>query len=89
VSRTAHPKIGIMKKRPREWEEICEGISRLLRLAEAGDEAAIRSELKALVPQYNPGNGWEKAAVPPQPADVPSQTAPTAAPSVAPGAATT
>ncbi len=89
VSRTAHPKIGIMKKRPREWQEICEGISRLLSLAEAGDEAAIRSELKALVPQYNPGNGWEKAAVPPQPADVPPQTTPAAASSVAPGSATT
>jgi O-antigen biosynthesis protein WbqV len=71
VSRTAHPKIGIMKKRPRDWDEICTGISRLASLACAGDEPSIRGELSALVPQYKPGNGNGNAA----PAEAPAPVA--------------
>jgi FlaA1/EpsC-like NDP-sugar epimerase len=84
VARTAHPKIGIMTKRPRDWDEVCRGISRLLSLANGGEEAAIRSELKALVPQYNPGNGWDRAVIPPQAASAPATTepAPAAIPSM-------
>ncbi len=57
VARTEHPKIGIMKHRPRDWDEICRSISKLISLANDGDEAALRRELKAVVPQYTPNPG--------------------------------
>jgi len=66
VARTAHPKIGIMKHRPRDWDEICRGISALATLAHNGDEDGVRRELAVLVPNYSPFNGFAPSA-PPEP----------------------
>ncbi len=74
VSRTEHPKIGIMKHRPRDWDEVCRGISRLLGFAVAGDEESIRAELKRLVPGYTPSPGGELP-----PSSVPTPAVPSGA----------
>ncbi|MBN1491336.1 MAG: polysaccharide biosynthesis protein, partial [Phycisphaerae bacterium] len=60
VSRTPHPKIGIMRKRPEDWDAICRGISELAALANNGKLDGIRMQLKKLVPEFCPANGWEK-----------------------------
>jgi FlaA1/EpsC-like NDP-sugar epimerase len=54
VSRTAHPKIGIIKKRPEDFERVCEGIQRLLDIVDTATPAEIRSELQKTVPEYTP-----------------------------------
>lgn len=54
VARTAHPKIGIMTHRGRDWNEVCSGIGRLISMANDGTEDRIRAELQELVPQYTP-----------------------------------
>lgn len=59
---TSHPKIGIWKFRPENRESVLAGIQRLIALADAGDLADIQSELKRIVPEYNPnGDAVERA----------------------------
>lgn len=64
VERTRHPKIGTWKHRPEDRELVLSGIERLVLLANAGDLEDIQSELKRIVPEYNPENGGENR--PPQ-----------------------
>jgi len=54
TGRTAHPKIGIMKKRPEDFDRVCNGISRLTAIADTGERAAIRQLLCETVPEYTP-----------------------------------
>jgi FlaA1/EpsC-like NDP-sugar epimerase len=54
ISPTQHPKIGIWKHRPEDWEQICTGIDGLVASADCGDREAIRSHLARLVPEYEP-----------------------------------
>jgi FlaA1/EpsC-like NDP-sugar epimerase len=54
VSRTAHPKIGIIKKRPEDFDHVCAGIQRLTTIMDANDEDKIRGELQGVVPEYEP-----------------------------------
>ncbi|MHC4443974.1 MAG: polysaccharide biosynthesis protein [Planctomycetota bacterium] len=52
VSRTAHPKIGITKKRPEDFESVCTGIQRLAGIMDTADDNNIRTELRSIVPEY-------------------------------------
>jgi FlaA1/EpsC-like NDP-sugar epimerase len=54
ASRTAHPKIGIIKKRPEDFERVCQGIARLVEIMDTASLEQIRGELKDLVPEYTP-----------------------------------
>jgi len=56
VSPTRHPKIGIWKHLPKDWDRLRAGIDHLLTLADQdpGDGSAIRAQLGELVPQYQP-----------------------------------
>ncbi|NOT00943.1 MAG: polysaccharide biosynthesis protein [Phycisphaerales bacterium] len=54
VSRTTHPKIGIWRHRPEDFDRIVHGIDRLLSLSNDGDAASIRHELRNMVPEYQP-----------------------------------
>lgn len=58
VSRTAHPKIGIMKKRTEKWDSILNGIDKLVQLALANDTIGVRKTLAEVVPEYAPPNGF-------------------------------
>lgn len=68
VERTRHPKIGTWKHRAENRELVLSGIERLIALADAGDSADIQSELKRIVPEYNPENGSDASTSPPTPA---------------------
>lgn len=54
VARTAHPKIGIIKKRPEDFEKVCAGIQQLVAMANTGVPDEIRAALKSIVPEYTP-----------------------------------
>jgi len=54
VSRTAHPKIGIIMKRPEDFDRVCAGIARLAAMADTASPEAIRSVLREVVPEYRP-----------------------------------
>jgi FlaA1/EpsC-like NDP-sugar epimerase len=52
VSRTAHPKIGIWKTRPVDWDTLVRQIDDLVRDADTLDCKAIRRRLKEIVPEF-------------------------------------
>ena len=80
-----HPKIGIIRKRPEDFERVCAGIERLTRLLDAPAAAEIRSELHTIVPEYTPS----AVSVPPPAAGRPAKaSAPSDAPAELPTAAT-
>ena len=54
VSRTAHPKIGIIKKRPEDFNRVCERIKHLVGIADTATPEEIRRELQETVPEYTP-----------------------------------
>lgn len=54
IGDTAHPKIGIWKHRREDYEAVRRGIQRLLELADAGSEPALRALFKELVPEFQP-----------------------------------
>ncbi|HPZ96861.1 MAG TPA: nucleoside-diphosphate sugar epimerase/dehydratase [Phycisphaerae bacterium] len=54
VAPTRHPKIGIVKKRPEDFDRVCAGIEHLLTLADTGSPEEICEALKAIVPEYTP-----------------------------------
>ncbi len=54
VEPTVHAKIGIWKHRPEDRMAVLAGIERVLGLAETGCLVDIQSELRRLVPEYNP-----------------------------------
>ncbi|NLX12373.1 MAG: polysaccharide biosynthesis protein [Phycisphaerales bacterium] len=54
VSRTSHSKLGIIKKRPEDFERICAGIENLITIADTSGPADIRAALKQIVPEYEP-----------------------------------
>ena len=75
VARTAHPKIGIIKKRPEDFDHVCTGIRQLVGIMNCGSCDEVRDLLQRTVPEYSP-------SVPEPPrADKPSSmTTATAAP---------
>jgi FlaA1/EpsC-like NDP-sugar epimerase len=62
ASRTAHPKIGIIKKRPEDFDRVCEGIERLVAIADIGTPEEIRAELQRVVPEYAPSVPGQQSA---------------------------
>ena len=54
VGETAHPKIGIWKHRPEDWDAVHQGIERLVATADTATEHDIQTELKRIVPEYTP-----------------------------------
>ncbi len=54
VGETAHPKIGIWKHRPEDWDAVHQGIERLVTTADTATEHDIQTELKRIVPEYTP-----------------------------------
>lgn len=54
VSRTSHPKIGIWKRRPDDFDRVCRGIEDLMAIADRATLGEIRERLRRLVPEYVP-----------------------------------
>ncbi len=54
VSRTQHPKIGIVRKRPEDFARVCESIEGLVAMADTATPDKIRCELQQAVPEYKP-----------------------------------
>jgi FlaA1/EpsC-like NDP-sugar epimerase len=50
---TNHPKIGIWKHRPEDFDHICRSIERLVALADVDNPDAIRAQLRDVVPEYH------------------------------------
>ncbi|HOW69344.1 MAG TPA: nucleoside-diphosphate sugar epimerase/dehydratase [Phycisphaerae bacterium] len=69
VSRTAHPKIGIIKKRPEDFNRVCQRIQLLVNIADTATPEEIRHELQATVPEYTPS----VSASEPRPAAAPDR----------------
>ncbi|MCH7814244.1 MAG: polysaccharide biosynthesis protein, partial [Planctomycetes bacterium] len=78
VSPTQHPKIGIWKNRPEDWEQLCTKLTHLISLADADDEHgdAIRTQLVHLVPEYQPAAAGAEKVQPQGPGIAPVSTAP-------------
>ncbi|MCP4249116.1 MAG: polysaccharide biosynthesis protein, partial [bacterium] len=82
VSPTQHPKIGIWKNRPEDWEKLCAKMTHLIGLADADDVHgnAIRSHLGDLVPEYQPEAAGaddaqpQEAGVAAEPTSIPENT---------------
>ena len=68
ISPTKHPKIGVWKHRPEDWDRLCRGIERLVSLADDHDLATIQAGLGELVPEYQPESGGATAVASPAPA---------------------
>lgn len=73
VAPTRHPKIGIIKKRPEDFDRVCEGIRDLTAMMNSATAEQIRDVLQNVVPEYTPSV--------PEPA---KPNKPTIAPSVQP-----
>jgi FlaA1/EpsC-like NDP-sugar epimerase len=56
ADKTRHPKIFVGRLRPCDWEGLLGQLDALARTAGA-DGAAIRAQLKAMVPEYMPHGG--------------------------------
>jgi len=56
VSRTSHSKIGIIKKRPEDFNRVCQGIKELLEIADTVSADRIREHLKKIVPEFEPAD---------------------------------
>jgi FlaA1/EpsC-like NDP-sugar epimerase len=62
--RTSHPKIGVMKKRPEDWDRVCDGIAALAAIADDGSAADVRQLLCRTVPEYTPDGVTDGSAEP-------------------------
>ena len=76
VSRTAHPKIGIIKKRPEDFERVCASIARLAAMADTASAAELRAELQRTVPEYTPSVPSPQPQPVVMPTAAPAPTAP-------------
>ncbi len=54
VSPTKHPKIGIMLKRPEDFDRVCERIKILASASDTATADELRAELARTVPEYTP-----------------------------------
>ncbi len=54
VSVTKHPKIGIWRHRPEDWDQLCAGIRSLVAIADDAAHPEIVARLKSLVPEFQP-----------------------------------
>ncbi len=53
VSRTAHPKIGIWRKKPEDWTSTVASLQSLIQDADTLDRDTLRDRMKALVPEFH------------------------------------
>ena len=53
VSRTAHPKIGIWRKKPEDWTSTVSSLQQLIADADTLDRDSLRDRMKALVPEFH------------------------------------
>ncbi len=65
ASRTDHPKIGIMVKRPEDFDRVCQRIDDLESMMDSAAPAGIRRELASTVPEYSPLEAGEPTRVSP------------------------
>jgi len=56
MQRTRHPKISIWRNIPMDRDRLRAGIASLIEAAECQDAAELSRRIKALVPEYTPGN---------------------------------
>jgi hypothetical protein len=56
MGKTRHPKIFVGRFRPCDWEGLLSQLEALAKTP-ASDGAAIRAQLKAIVPEYTPDMG--------------------------------
>jgi FlaA1/EpsC-like NDP-sugar epimerase len=75
VAPTKHPKIGIWRHRPEDWDRLCAEIEKLVGLADSGDAGAIRAQLAGMVPEYKASSNPSGA-----PGEADAQTSPSASP---------
>jgi FlaA1/EpsC-like NDP-sugar epimerase len=54
VSVTKHPKIGIWRHRPEDWDRLCAGIRSLVAIADDAAHPEIVARLRSLVPEFQP-----------------------------------
>jgi len=54
ASETSHPKIGIVKKRPEDFERVCQHIQQLAAMMDEASVEEIRARLQIAVPEYTP-----------------------------------
>ncbi len=54
VSPTRHPKIGVWKHRPEDFDRICQGMEDLIETADAATPDTLRLKLRDLVPEFEP-----------------------------------
>jgi FlaA1/EpsC-like NDP-sugar epimerase len=54
VSPTRHPKIGIWRTRPEDWDQLRGAMDDLVALADSGSPDAICAQLAKVVPEYRP-----------------------------------
>ena len=57
ISATGHPKIGIWRHRPENWERLCAGVEQLVAAADTGSREEVVAALRSLVPEFQPENG--------------------------------
>jgi FlaA1/EpsC-like NDP-sugar epimerase len=63
ADKTRHPKIFVGRFRPCDWEGLLSQLEALAKTP-ANDGAAIRAQLKAIVPEYTPDSGAQVAPSP-------------------------
>jgi hypothetical protein len=63
VSPTRHPKIGVWKHRPDDFERICRGMEELIDTADSASSDTLRLKLKEIVPEFAPDGVLESAPV--------------------------
>ena len=56
ISATSHPKIGIWRHRPENWERLCAGVEQLIAAADTGSREEVVAPLRCLVPEFQPEN---------------------------------
>ena len=54
IGDTAHPKIGIWKHRPEDWDAVHRGIDELLAVADEATNGELQAHLRRIVPEYLP-----------------------------------
>jgi FlaA1/EpsC-like NDP-sugar epimerase len=63
VSPTRHPKIGVWKHRPEDFDRICKGMEELIEAADTATPDTLRLKLRELVPEFEPEAPLDAATV--------------------------
>lgn len=70
ASQTTHPKIGIIKKRPEDFDRVCRQVGELVKIVDSAAADDIRAKLRDIVPEYTASN---PAGAPSSPSSPPAQ----------------